>query len=61
MNDSAERGVKLASAFLSTSQIEEKYQSILQVVENDRKMLPDLRSHSKCDRGTFLSQYDREI
>lgn len=47
-NDSAERGVKLAADFLQSSKNEDKYQQILQVVENDRKNVPDQRKRQKC-------------
>ena len=43
VNDSAERGVKLASDFLSGARQEENLQNILQVVENDRRNLPNQR------------------
>lgn len=43
VNDSAERGVKLAADFLPRAKIEKKYQAILQVVENDRHGKPSQR------------------
>ena len=42
-NDAAERAVKLSTDFLQSARTEEKYQSVLQVVEQDRKWLPNLR------------------
>ena len=46
VNDSAERGVRLASDFHNAAQIEEKYQDVLQVAENDCLLLPiQRRSH----------------
>jgi hypothetical protein len=46
VNDIAERGVKLSSDFLETSRLEDVYQVILQVVEHDRKINPDLRKYT---------------
>ena len=43
INDCAERGVKLSSGFLEAAKSEEHYQNILQVVEKDRKNMPNLR------------------
>ena len=43
VNDGAERAVKLTSDFNATAKIEEKFQDILQVVELDRKMIPNQR------------------
>ena len=54
VNDSAERGVKLASDFLSTAQIEQRYQNILQVVENDRNSEPNLRCRKIKSKSWFL-------
>lgn len=47
VNDCAERGVKLSSGFLATARSEGHYQNILQVVENDRKSRPNLRTNMK--------------
>ena len=47
VNDCAERGVKLGADFLAAAKIEQRYQNILQVVENDRKVLPNQRN-KKC-------------
>lgn len=54
VNDSAERGVKLSSDFLSTAQIEKRYQNVLQVVENDRGKIPDQRKRKGPPRAWFL-------
>lgn len=43
INDCAERGVKLSSDFLNAAKTEEHYQNVLQVVEQDRKNMPNLR------------------
>ena len=43
VNDSAERGVKLASDFNKASHSEERFQQVLQVVVNSRHGMPDLR------------------
>ena len=43
VNDGAERGVKLAYDYLDSSKKEENYQNILQIVENDRSLVPDQR------------------
>lgn len=50
INDCAERGVKLSSDFLSASRSEGHYQNVLQVVEEDRRSLPNLRKRkAKAD------------
>ena len=41
VNDSAERRVKLYSDFAGTAKKENKFQNIIQVVENNRNMLPN--------------------
>ena len=43
INDSAERGVKLASDFLHNARKEANLQNLLQVVEKNRKDKPDQR------------------
>ena len=43
MNDSAERGCKLADDFKDSARDEIKFQHILQVVENDRDLIPNQR------------------
>ena len=45
-NDCAERGVKLSSDFLASAKGERRYQNIMQVVEIDRKKLPNVRRKS---------------
>lgn len=49
VNDGAERGVKLTSDFLSSAKTEEHYQNVLQVVEEDRRMKPNLRKRACVD------------
>ena len=46
-NDAAERGVKLAFDFIGSSKREETYQNILQVVDNQRKAVPNQRRRKK--------------
>ena len=43
VNDCAELGVKLSSDFITAARSENHYQHILQVVEEDRRCLPNLR------------------
>lgn len=43
VNDAAERGVKLSADYLHAAKCEKHFQNILQVVEADRKRVPDLR------------------
>ena len=43
VNDSAERGVKLASDFLHTARDESRFQKMLQIVEKSRNEKPDQR------------------
>lgn len=43
VNDCAERGVKMGSDFLQSARNESCFQNVLQVVEKDRKELPNLR------------------
>eukprot|EP00918_Siedleckia_nematoides_P031604 GHVU01068397.1.p1 GENE.GHVU01068397.1~~GHVU01068397.1.p1 ORF type:complete len:196 (+),score=29.36 GHVU01068397.1:165-752(+) len=43
INDSAERGVKLSADYLSASKSEDHYQNVLQVVEESRRSVPNLR------------------
>ena len=54
VNDSAERGVKLGSDFLSAAKIEERYQNVLQVTENDRRRVPNQRKRHKTDSETWF-------
>ena len=50
INDCAERGVKLSSDFLSSAKGEKHYQNVLQVVEEDRKQMPDLRKRKRTGK-----------
>ena len=50
VNDSAERRVKLSSDFLTTAHSEKDYQNVLQVVEQERKVMPNLRRTCKLDK-----------
>lgn len=51
INDSAERGVKLSTDFLSAARSEDHYQNVLQVVEEDRRSRPNLRKRkAKTDK-----------
>ena len=43
VNDGAKRAIKLTSDFKATAKIEKKFQDFLQVVELDRKMIPNQR------------------
>ena len=43
VNDAAERGVKLASHFLTASHDEGRFQNVLQVVEKARSLVPNQR------------------
>jgi hypothetical protein len=57
VNDAAERGVKLASDFLPKAKVEEKYQNVLQVVENDRHSRPNQRHlHSSSAKRFALEE-----
>lgn len=47
INDSAERGVKLSSDYVSAAKTERHYQHVLQVVEHDRKEQPNLRKRPR--------------
>ena len=62
VNDSAERGVKLAHDFLGSSRKEGNLQNILQVVENERKRLPKQRKRKvedeNGDKNWFLKLED---
>ena len=40
VNDAAERSVKLAQDFQGAARKEKRYQNVLQVVENSRKLIP---------------------
>jgi len=49
VNDSAERGVKLSSDFLATARTEGNYQNNMQVAEQNRKQIPNLRKRTSKD------------
>jgi hypothetical protein len=49
VNDTAERGVKLGSEYLSSAKGEERYQNVLQTVEGSYKQCPNLRKRVKKD------------
>ena len=55
VNDSAERGVKLATDFLGSAKIEERFQQVLQTVEMHRQALPSLRKR-KIHGDTQLAE-----
>ena len=52
-NDSAERGVKLASDFIKSAKNEDRFQQILQVVENSRHSLPNQRNKRKIKHNQW--------
>ena len=54
VNDIAERGVKLASDFISTAKINSRFQNVLQVVENERNRIPNQRKKHKPSRRWYL-------
>ena len=43
LNDAAKRGVKMCTDFNDVAKTEERYQNYLQIVELDRKIVPDQR------------------
>ena len=55
VNDTAECGVKLGNDFIDTAKMEARYQNILQVVENDRKRIPNQRNPNIKSKSWFLS------
>ena len=55
VNDLAERGVKLASDFISSAKKESSFQNLLQVVENDRNTVPNQRNLKIKPKNWFLS------
>ena len=57
VNDGAERGVKLAYDFLDSSKKEENLQNVLQVVENDRNLVPNQRKR-KLSSGRWSLKLD---
>ena len=58
VNDSAERGVKLANDFLPSARLEENYQNVLQVVENDRTRIPYQRKYRKSENEKWYLVLD---
>ena len=48
VNDAAERGVKLGYDFLGTAVKDERYQRVLQVVENSRHTLQNMQERENC-------------
>ena len=54
VNDSAERGVKLASDFLCRTHLEQRYQHLLHVVENDCLLLQNERIKGHSNRDTLF-------
>ena len=58
VNDCAERGVKLGSDFINSSKTEERWQNVLQVVENDRNRVSNQRLPKKEPKHWFLAVND---
>ena len=54
VNDAAERGVALGHDFIDAARSEDRYQNILQVVENSRAEKPDQRSQKTAAKRWFL-------
>ena len=62
VNDSAERGVRLAADYLTRTQIKSKYQNVLQVVEKDRHLVADQRYRSQSStRETWFLRFEENI
>ena len=62
VNDSAERGVRLAADYLSRTQIKSKYQNVLQVVEKECHLVPDQRHRSwSSTRETWFLRFEDNI
>lgn len=55
VNDAAERGVKLGHDFLGTAVKEERYQRVLQVVENSRHAEPNTRKRKLYSSSWYLT------
>ena len=53
VNDASERGVKLTQDFLGRAVQERKFQNLLQVVENNRREIPNLRVLPKSSDFDF--------
>ena len=56
VNDSTERGVKLAYDFPASSKKKQHYQNVLQVVENDRAKIPNQEKRTS-DGGRVWFMY----
>ena len=54
LNDAAERGVKMCTDFNDVAKTEEWYQNYLQIVELDRKIVPDQRNASHMQGWKIL-------
>ena len=54
VNDSAERGVKLCSDFLTKAKTNPKFQNVLQVVENNRNEIPNQRLKKEQSKNWFV-------
>ena len=54
-NDSAERGVKLTSDFIDTAKIEDNFQNVLQVVEDQRFKNPNIRKINSSKEYIFIT------
>ena len=57
INDSAEHSVKLLTDFLSSDRSENKYQNVLQVIENDRKYLENQRKRTYHSHKAVVIDY----
>ena len=57
VNEAAERGVKLCYDFLEAAKTENRFQQILQVVENNRFCVPNQRNRSSLSnqKSWFLT------
>ena len=61
VNDTAERGVKLATNFVDTTRSHKHLQNILQVVENDRQRNPNLRVKKYLMKYRHWYMYDNNV
>ena len=55
VNDAAERGVKLCYDFLEGTQDEQRFQHVLQVVENSRNRIPKMRKLNDEGKCRYLA------
>ena len=55
ISDSTEHGIKLSSDLLSSAKGDKHYQNVLQVVEQDRKQMPNLRKRKRVENQLHLS------